>query len=169
MLQLIHQYPDEPKVNATDSPYPLKGVWRDDQKAWTDIIPFEELEKIEKRSVKENGYYYSFVDPNGQEQVDRFSMAKKYCENLIIPGLEHLKWTVPDLEDFLRFGYNKPIEINRRINRHFSEAFPHVHGIRVWCSNTVHHQHAFSFGSGIQTNDVRWARHSVQCVSRTGL
>ncbi len=143
-------------------------VWRDGDMLWGPVANRGEFSEY----TKQHPLTYDFF---GTKYPDYPAMAKAYCEALKIPGLEGVKWVLPELDVFLKAAGNSAENVGKQVNKFFFEAFPKNGGLWFWTSSSStnpfavagvlvfqgHSGEVYSFGANQKDIDVR-------CVSRAG-
>ncbi len=123
-----------------------------------------QLDEIQKQKL------LTFV-VDGRELEDRWAVAKAYCESLVIPGLDGIKWTLPEALDFLKAANNPTRLVWDRVNKLLTEALSDMKDRWFWSSSP--HPSSAEFATVIDGvyGRVEYSRryyddNFVRCVSR---
>ncbi len=139
-------------------------VWRDGDTLWAPVAGPDEFFKYTKKhrlTFKINGTKY----PNHP------AMAKAYCEALKIPGLESVKWFLPEIDVFLEAAGNPAENVSKGLNKLLTEAFPEMLRGRFWSSSSSGRSsdYASVFMGNYREVSIDYRvcyYNSVRCVSR---
>lgn len=142
-----------------------KQVWRDDTTnlAWSPVATRAQLDEIQKQKP------LTFV-VDGREYADHWAMAKAYCESLVIPGLDGIKWTLPEAGDFLKAANNATRNVTNEVNKLLTEALSDMKDRWFWSSSPHPYYAAYAlyfYGNNGKVDSGRVIDYfSVRCVSR---